>query len=208
MNRAKNSRRLTPPRYRRRRRRHQQYRSTALVNVYEAKHPGLRVFIEELLRHRCSQEEISRRVKKRFGVSISRAAISRFYVTEIRPAEHAEAEAYRQARGQARALLEEMKADPKLDAAQIAELMLAQAIVRDRTKLAEADIMELYKEQRERKKLELQSKALRLREKQTKAVLAKAQKPKEPELTGPELAAKIQEIYGLTDPPPSPAAAT
>lgn len=98
-----------------------------------------------------------------------------------------------------------MKADPSLDAAQIAELMLANQIVCDRMKLAEADIMDLYKEQRERKKLELQRKALLLRERQVKGVLAKTQKPKHDTQLGPEAIAKIEEIYGLSHTPrPAP----
>jgi hypothetical protein len=185
----------------RRRRPERVYRSTGLVDRYEAQHPGVRALVEDLLRRRFGQREISRQVQKQFGLKISAAAISRFWMRDVRPAEEAEAAAYRQARGQARALLEEMKADPKLDAAQIAELMLASQIVKDRTKLGEADIMDLYKEQRERRKLELQSQALRLREKQTKAVLKKMNPPRQPPLSGAELAEKIEEIYGLSNPP-------
>jgi hypothetical protein len=189
----------------RRRRPDRTYRSTGLVDRYDAQHPGVRALVERLLRRRFNQEEISREVKKRFGLKLSRSAISRFWKRDVRPAEEAEAAAYRQARAQARALLQEMKADPSLDAAQIAELMLANQIVKDRTKLAETDIMELYKEQRERKKLELQSKALRLREKQAKAVLEKMKGRRQPEMTGPELARKIHEIYGIHDTPqPAP----
>jgi hypothetical protein len=184
-----------------RRRPERVYRSTASVDRYEAKHPGVRAFVERLLRRRMNQRAISRQVRERFGLALSPSAISRFWRRDVRPAEEAEAAAYRQARAQARALLEEMKADPKLDAAEIAELMLANQIVKDRTKLGEADIMDLYKEQRERQKLELQSKALRLRERQTKAVLRKMHPPRQPQMTGAELAQKIQEIYGLTDPP-------
>jgi len=171
------------------------------VDRYEARHPGVRAFVEDLLRRRLGQHEISRQVRERFGLKISTSAISRFWMRDVRPAEEAEAAAYRQARAQARALLQEMKADPSLDAAQIAELMLANQIVKDRTKLAETDIMDLYKEQRERKKLELQSKALRLREKQAKALLEKSKPPRRPEMTGRELAEKIREIYGLSGAP-------
>jgi hypothetical protein len=175
------------------------YKSTGLVDRYEAKHPGVRAFVERLLRRRINQYEISSAVKKRFGLALSRSAISRFWRRDIRPAEEAEAAAYRQARAQARALLEEMKADPTLDAAQIAELMLANQIVKDRMKLGEADIMDLYKEQRERRKLELQSKALRLREKRAKVVLEKMQAPRQAPPSSREVIEKIQEIYGLSD---------
>jgi hypothetical protein len=177
------------------------YRSTGLVDRYEARHPGVRALVEDLLRRRIGQREISREVKKQFGLKLSASAISRFWMRDVRPAEEAEAAAYRHARAQVRALLEEMKADPKLDAAQIAELMLASQIVKDRTKLGEADIMDLYKEQRERRKLELQTKALALREKHTKAVLNKMNPAREPRLSGPELVGKIREIYGLSNPP-------
>jgi hypothetical protein len=177
------------------------YRSNSRVDRLEASHPGLRKFVEDLLRRRVRQGEIARRVRERFGARLSPHTLSRYFLTRIQPQENAEAEAYRQAHAQARALLEEMKADPSLDAAQIAELMLAAQIFRDRSKLAEADIMDLYKEQRERKKLEMQSKALRLREKQTKALLEKMRGPRQPPLSRHELTEKIREIYGLHDPP-------
>jgi len=162
--------------------------------------------VEGLLRRRIGQREISREVEKRFGLKISPSAISRFWRRDVRPEEEAEAAAYRQARGQARALLEEMKADPKLDAAQIAEIMLANQIVKDRMKLAEADILDLYREQRQRKKLELQRKALLLRERQAMKVLEKTKTSKRSSQLGPELVEKIKEIYGLSSPPkPAPA---
>lgn len=173
------------------------YRSNSRVDRLDARHKGLRAFVEDLLRRRVRQGEIARRVRKRFGVRLSTNTLSRYFLSRIQPQENAEAEAYRQAHAQARALLEEMKADPSLDAAQIAELMLAAQIFRDRSKLAEADIMDLYREQRERKKLELQSKALRLREKQTKAVLEKMRGPRQPPLSRGEMIGQIREIYGL-----------
>ena len=177
------------------------YRSNSRVDRLDARHTGLRAFVEDLLRRRVRQGEVTRRVRKRFGVRLSTHTLSRYFLSRIQPQENAEAEAYRQAHAQARALLEEMKADPSLDAAQIAEMMLANQIVKDRTKLAEADIMDLYKDQRERKKLELQGKALRLREKQTKAVLEKMKGPRQPPLSRQEMVEKIRDIYGLTAAP-------
>lgn len=183
------------------------YQTTGTVERYEAEHPGVRALVEELLRRRVSRDKISQEVKERFGLTLSQSAISRFWRRVVGPAEEAEAAAYRQAHAQARALIEEMKADPSLDAAQIAELMLAQAIVRDRSKLAETDIMALYKEQRERKKLEIQSRALRLRENQVKAAIAEPEGPKPEKQLSPEVIQKIREIYGLRMPtPPMPSA--
>lgn len=184
------------------------YKSTMLVDRLDAHHPGVRALVVDLLRRRFGQREISREVKKQFGLKLSPSCISRFWLRDVRPAEEAEAEAYRQARGQARALLAEMKADPSLDAAQIAEIMLANQLVKDRMKLAEADIMDLYREQRERKKLELQSRALRLREKQAKTLLAKLKTSQRTPQISDEAYEKIREIYGLTDSPePEPASA-
>ena len=175
------------------------------MDRYDAQHPGVRALVERLLRRRINQEEISREVKQRFGLKLSSSSVSRFWKRDVQPSEDAEAAAYRQARAQARALLQEMKADPSLDASQIAELMLANQIVKDRTKLAETDIMDLYKEQRERKKLELQSKALRLREKHTKAVLDKMNSARKPPISRREMIGKIREIYGIHDvPQPAP----
>lgn len=174
------------------------YRSNSRVDRLEARHKGLRTFVEDLLRRRVRQGEIARRVRERFGVRLSTNTLSRYFLSRVQPQENAEAEAYRQAHAQARALLEEMKADPSLDAAQIAELMLANQIFRDRSKLAETDIMDLYREQRERKKLELQSKTLRLREKQTKAVIEKMKGPRQPPISRQDMVEKIREIYGLS----------
>jgi hypothetical protein len=180
------------------------YRSTMQIDRLDALHPGVRKLVVRLLRRRFNQREISREVKKRFGLKLTPSSISRFWLRDVQPAEEAEAAAYRQAHAQARALLEEMKADPTLDAAQIAELMLAAQIFRDHSKLAEADILDLYKEQRERKKLELQGRALRLRERQAKKVLGKTKTskpaPGSARITD-EAYRKILEIYGLNDEP-------
>jgi hypothetical protein len=177
------------------------YKSTSRVDRLESRHPGVRALIESLLHRRIKQAEIAREVEKRFGLKISASAISRYWAHTVLPQEEAEAEAYRQARGQARALLEEMKADPKLDASQIAEIMLANQIVKDRMKLAEADILDLYREQRERKKLELQRKTFLLREKQAMKVLEKMKASKGSTQLGPEVLDKIRAIYGLSASP-------
>ncbi len=182
------------------------YRSNSRVDRLEASHPGLRALVESLLRRRVRQAQISRRVRKRFGVRLSPNSISRYYLSRVRPAEQAEATAYRQAHAQARALLEEMKADPTLDAAQIAELMLAGQIFRDRTKLAEADIMDLYREQRERAKLDLQRRALELREEKAKKMLKDMETCAQDNQLTPETLRRIREIYGLF--PDAPAAAS
>jgi hypothetical protein len=179
------------------------YSSTSRINRLALQHPGIQDFIEGLLRRRLPRHEIAREIHKQFGVKISRSTVARYWEARVRPQEDAEAEAYRHARAQAKALLEEMKADPSLDAAQIAELMLANQIVKDRTKLAETDIMALYKEQRERRKLELQHKALQLREKQTKAVIEKINNSRRSKMAEPEVVEKIREIYGLAEPAPT-----
>ncbi len=171
----------------------------------EARYPGLRPVVEELLRHRHAYNDITRQVKERFGVKISRASIQRFYVEVLRPQEQAEAEAFRQARAQTKALLAEMNADSSLTATKIAEILLANQIVKDRLKLGEADIMDLYREQREREKLELQKQALALKERQVKRVLKGAEPVRllgegEYRKLEPEVLQRIREIYGLTGP--------
>ncbi len=187
-------------------RRNYAYRSSSRVDRLEENHPGVRALVETLLRKRVRQGEICRQVYQQFGVRISRDSLSRFFMARIQPKEDAEAAAFRQAHAQARALIEEMKADPSLDAAKIAEIMLANQIVQDRTKLAEADIMDLYREQRERRKLELQQRALLLKEKQTLAILEKLKGRKKSRPSHQEMMRKIGEIYGLSE--PSPAAET
>lgn len=172
------------------------YDKSRIVRL-DARHPGLRALVEDRLRRRIDQREIVRELARRFGVRISATSIRRFWKRVVRPEEEAEAEAFRQARAQAKALIAEMKADPKLDAAKIAEIMLANQIVKDRLKLGEADIMALYREQREREKLELQRRAFALKEAEVKRVLKSEQVPHDPE----ELRRKIDEIYGLDEPP-------
>jgi len=179
------------------------YRSSSRVDRLEENHPGVRALVESLLRKRVRQGEICRQVHQQFGVRISRNSLSRFFMARIQPQEHEEAAAFRQAHAQARALIEEMKADPSLDAAQIAEIMLANQIVQDRTKLAEADIMDLYREQRERRKLELQHRALLLKEKQTRAVLENLKERRNRRPSHEEMVKEIRGIYGLSEPPPA-----
>ena len=185
------------------RRRNYAYRSSSRVDRLEEHHPGVRPLVESLLRKRVRQGEICRQVHQRFGVRVSSYSLSRYFVTRVQPQENEEAAAFRQAHAQARALIEEMKADPTLDAAQIAEIMLANQIVQDRSKLAEADIMDLYREQRERRKLELQHRALLLKEKQTRAALEKLKGPRKVRLSHEELVKQIQGIYGLSETPPA-----
>lgn len=184
-------------------RRNYSYRSSSRVDRLEEKHPGLRALVVTLLRQRVRQGEIARQVHQQFGVRISTHTVSRFFAARIQPKEDAEDSAFRQAHAQARALIEEMKADPSLDAAKIAEIMLANQIVRDRTKLAEADIMDLYREQRERQKLELQHRALMLKEQQTRAVLKKLEGSRKPRRSHEEMLKKIRGIYGLSETPPA-----
>lgn len=183
-------------------RRNYAYRSSSRVDRLEENHPGVRALVESLLRKRVRQGEICRQVHQQFGVRISRNSLSRFFMARIQPKEDAEDSAFRQAHAQARALIEEMKADPSLDAAKIAEIMLASQIVRDRTKLAEADIMDLYREQRERQKLELQHRALMLKEQQTRAVLKKLEGSRKPRRSNEEMLKQIRGIYGLSETPP------
>ena len=179
------------------------YRAASTVDRVEEDHPGMRALIETLLRRRVRLPEIARQVYEQCGVRLSVHSLSRYYMVRVKPQESAEAEAYRQAHAQARALIEEMKADPSLDAAQIAELMLAHQIVQSRSKLAEADIMDLYREQRERRKLELQHRALLLKEKQTRAVLEKLKGPRKPRPSHEEMVNEIRGIYGLSEAPPA-----
>ncbi len=184
--------------------RHMTY-STLKVDRLEGRHPGLRALVENRLRRRFDQREIAREVERQFGVKISASSIHRFWVGVVQLQEQAEAETYRQARAQAKALLEEMKADPDLSATQIAEILLANQIVKDRLKLGEADIMALYREQREREKLELQRRAFELREKEVKGLLKdetkKTLSPSEYAEREVELRRKIDEIYGISETP-------
>ncbi|HLY59400.1 MAG TPA: hypothetical protein VKV95_01405 [Terriglobia bacterium] len=179
------------------------YRSSSRVDRLDEGHPGMRALVETLLRKRVRQGEIARQVYQKFGVRISTTSLSRFFLARIQPKEDAEASAFREAHAQARALIEEMKADPSLDAAQIAEIMLANQIVQDRTKLAEADIMDLYREQRERRKLELQQRTFLLKEKQTLAVLEKLKGQKKTRPSQEEMVREIAKIYGLAEPSPA-----
>jgi hypothetical protein len=179
------------------------YRSASAVDRLEEEHPGARALIETLLRRHVRQCEISRQLYQRFGVTISGHSLSRYYAKRVEPQESAEADAYRQAHAQARALIEEMKADPTLDAAQIAELMLASQIVQNRTKLADADIMELYREQREIQKLKLEQRALALKEKQTRAALEKMKGRRRSRHLTEETLKEIRGVYGLSDRPPA-----
>lgn len=178
------------------------YRSSSRVDRLEEKHPGVRALVVTLLRKRVRQGEIARQVYEQFGVRISTTSLSRFFVARIQPKEDAEDSDFRQAHAQARALIEEMKADPSLDAAKIAEIMLASQIVQDRTKLAEADIMDLYREQRERQKIEIQHRALVLKEQQTRAVLKKLEGSRKPRRSHEEMLKDIRGIYGLSETPP------
>jgi hypothetical protein len=167
--------------------------------------------VEDLLRRRHPYTDIIRRIKERSGVKISLQAVRNFWTAFVGPQEREETDTFCEARAQVKALLEEVKADPTLDATRIIELLLTNQIVRDRLKLGEADIMALYREHREREKLDLQRRALSLREKQVKKMLAApsqppraGQKPLQPggfRQPPSELLQKVREIYGLSEPP-------
>jgi hypothetical protein len=194
------------------------YRKSIILQLDE-RYPGLRALVEDLLRRRHLIGDITRQVKDRFGVVVSQSLVRDFWRVFVAPQERAEADALCGARAQVKALLEEVKADPKLDAAKIIELLLTNQIVRDRLKLGEADIMALYREQREREKLELQRRALSLREEEVKKTLAappetrrsgqKSLQPGGAQQVASEALRQIREIYGLSEPPeasnPAPA---
>ena len=194
------------------------YRRSIILRL-EEKHPGLRAMVEDLLRRRHPMRDIARQIKERSGVGVSYPSVRCFWKAFVAPQERADAEALRGARAQVKALLDEVKADPNVDATKIIELLLTNQIVRDRLKLGEADIMALYREQREREKLDLQRRALSLREREVKKSLAappetgrpgqKSPQPGATRLLPSEALRKIREIYGLPDPPeasnPAPA---
>lgn len=123
------------------------YRPTRIEQL-QAVHPELRSLVEEWMRQRRPFQEIAREIEERFGVKIAPSSVYRHWERRIRPEQQAEATAFREAHAEAKALLQEMKADPTLDATRIAEIMLANQIIKDRLKLAEVDIMKLYQEQR------------------------------------------------------------
>ncbi len=103
-------------------------------------------------------------------MKLAPTCVFRYWQRRLKPQVEAEAEAFRLARAQTKALLEEIKADPSIEATEIAEVLLVNQIIKDRLKLGEVDIMRLYREQRERvaldheaEKIELQRKALELK---------------------------------------------
>jgi hypothetical protein len=175
----------------------------------DERYPGLRALVEDLLRRRHTIGGIIRQIKDRCGVRLSHTSVRDFWKVFVVPQERAEADALCGARAQVKALLEEVKADPKLDATKIVELLLTNQIVRDRLKLGETDIMALYREQREREKLELQRRALSLREKEVKKTVAatswRDKLAATPQAGGTQQASEalrqIREIYGLSEPP-------
>ncbi len=176
------------------------------VERLQGENPELGVLVEARMRQRRPFREIAAELRERFGVKIAPPSLWRYWKWRFKPREEAEAQAHRQAHAEARAVIQEMKADPSLDATQIAEILLANQILKDRLKLGEVGIMQLYREQRERmalreriKKTELQLKALELREGKVKAAVREAERPGQRGIT-PEVMEKIREIYGLRDP--------
>jgi hypothetical protein len=147
---------------------------TSLLDQLELRHRGLCAFIGKLLRRRIKQAEIIRRVKKRFGIHLSEHVVSRFWLHRVLPRERAEEATRRQAIGLARALMEIMQADPTLDADRIADMLLANRMLLNRARLDQVDIMDLFREQRERAKFALEEKALRIEEMQAQCLLESA----------------------------------
>lgn len=92
--------------------------------------------------------KIARQIQERFAVKIAPSSLWRYWALRVRPREQAEREAFCEAKAQAKWLIDEMRADPTLDATTIAEIMLANQMVKDRLKLGGVDIMRLYEEHR------------------------------------------------------------
>ncbi len=143
------------------------YRATR-VEQLQKDHPALRPLVEKRLRQRRLTREIADEIRKRFGVKIAATSVWRFWTLRLQPQEEAEVLEFRRSLGLAAAILQEMKADPTLDATKIAEVLLAAQLVKDRVKLADVDIMQLYRQQREFKKIELQGQPLQQKGKKAK----------------------------------------
>lgn len=129
------------------------YRIT-LIERLDMDHPGLKDFVDESLRRRLPQRQISRRVQERFGVEVPQPAISSYWSGRFRYQEAVTRTSWQKAGDQYETLKEQMLADPDSDAAEIVKRLVVQGIVNQKERLDEVDVMLLITEQRRRQELE------------------------------------------------------
>ncbi len=126
----------------------------SLIERLEMDHPGLKDFVDESLRRRLPQRQISRRVQERFGVEVPQPAISSYWSGRFRYQEAVARTSWQKAGDQYEVLKEQMLADPDSDAAEIVKRLVVQGIVNQKERLDEVDVMLLITEQRKRQELE------------------------------------------------------
>ncbi len=126
----------------------------SLIERLDMDHPGLKDFVDESLRRRLPQRQISRRVQERFGVEVPQPAISSYWSGRFRYQEAVARTSWQKAGDQCETLIDEMLADPDGDAAEIVKKMVVQGIVNQKERLNEVDVMLLITEQRKRQELE------------------------------------------------------
>jgi len=172
-----------------------------------AENPQLELYIKSELRLGRQFADLSSAVQERFGIRIAASTLQSYYARRFKPETDAEIEAYRRARAEAHAWIEEMHADPNVDATRIAEVALARQIVAQSGQLEQVDIMQLLQEQRKRQALELRREALEQERQRLQLEINKLQKQQEQvrslvsteenERNEREVIRRIREIYGL-----------
>ncbi len=117
-------------------------------------HPGLKDFVDDAMRRRVSQGRISREVQERFGVHIPERTLSRYWTERFAPEEAREIRALRDIRARVALIRQEARKHPRGSAAKIIQTLVVDAIVQQKQRVAETDVMRLMEEQRKRQELE------------------------------------------------------
>jgi hypothetical protein len=130
------------------------YRASTIIKL-DRKHPGLRALVDERMRQRIPHVEVRKEILERYGERVSRAVLSNYWQRQAGPEELEIRAAYKQARGLAETLIEEAQQHPGSDAWKIVTALIEGYIFNERSKLGEADVMDLVTEQRRRKELEI-----------------------------------------------------
>lgn len=123
------------------------YRRTK-VEELGAEHPGLLEFVEEAIRDKMPYPQICQAIQEQWGEEIDPQRISAHYTLRIWKKKESETQAYLEALGQGRALLQLQKEHPTEERQELISALLDTGIILQKKRLMESDPLKVLAERR------------------------------------------------------------
>jgi hypothetical protein len=208
------------------------YRRTKIEEL-EQRHPGLLDFVNKSIRERVPYPEIAAAVLEQWDEEVSPQVLSNHKNLRVWKQVDAETESYVESLGQGRALLQMQKESPTTEREELIEAFVDVGIIAQKKRLMESDPLKLMAERRKRIELEQRGQeieiekgklAVALKDSETARIKAEAELARvksqrkleqdavegvvrDPKVTREQVAQKIRNIFGVSDPVPTAASA-